>query len=89
LGISAPSYLVGQTLASARTRPRPKLHHASADQPEDPAEVEMLRRRSFAQQGLLQARSARECYLPLPLLLPLRLPGLSFSPIWAPVSRLR
>jgi hypothetical protein len=40
----------------------------------------MLRRLSFAQQGLLQARSRRECYLPLPLLLSLRLPGLSFPP---------
>jgi hypothetical protein len=49
--------LPGGTDAGLGPQPsRPKLHHASADQPEDAAEVEMLRSLSFAQQGLLQVR---------------------------------
>jgi hypothetical protein len=48
-----------------RTPSRPKLHHASADQSEAVAEVELLRRLSFAQQRLLQARERSRVLLAL------------------------
>jgi hypothetical protein len=43
------------------------LHHASADQSEAVAEVELLRRLSFAQQRLLQARERSRVLLALAL----------------------